>query len=310
MLIGTACGGMTMNTSAWTGLALAGAMLIAGVGGAKALDTSEVLVTQLKLNQTVSNVAVAIPVDVYLFAEFGLETPKIHIRATASLADLQQKFQQIIQQADLPKDNCKSYSPENPVVSVSNASLTYANGSANAHVEGSAVIWSCLQNPVPNSKVEWQMKKIGPIETNVPVVVTWPGDPIKAILGTQPFTIDLPVGVRRADDKSLAVDLGEAKADLGGQYADITKAILGILQVDINKVLNDAIHSALDPKALVADLPKDITDAGFVLESAQFTQAQSSLAVEAHASLTLTTDNAKATAKLLYDEIMSKVTTK
>ena len=284
---------------------------LAFMADANALETPEVHATQIKVNRTVSNVAITIPIDIYLAAEIGLEAPKIHLRAVANLGDLQNKVPQLVASAALPKDNCKSYSPKNAVVSISNSRLTYAGGPADFHVEGSAVIWECLQNPVPNTKVEWEIKNVGlGIKTKVPVVKTWPGNPIKSILGTQPFTIDLPITVRAADAKSIAVDVGEAKADLGGQYADITKDILDILKVDINKKLTDVIQAALDPKALAADLPEEMTSAGVVLESARFVEEQGELAVEAHASLTLTGENAKEIGKLLYDEISGNVVKK
>jgi hypothetical protein len=276
---------------------------------AAAVETPFVYAGKTTISKTVANVAIVIPVQIYVGADIGLQAPTIQVKAVADLGDLQRKISQLVAGANLPKNNCGSYSANNPVVSLTNTKLTFANGAAVFHTNGDVDVWDCRENPVPNSKVEWQMKGFGPLKTKVPVVSTWPGNPIKNKLGTQPFSIDIPVTLKRADGSTLAVDIGEAHADLGGQYSDITKDILRLVKVDVNQKLNDAIRNAVDPKALASQLPKDIVGTGIVLDDARFValDAGGTLGAEAHASLKLTGKNAEAIGKLLYDEIKKKV---
>jgi hypothetical protein len=297
-------------TKRWILTAAVFALAIAECAGeALAVETPVVYAGKTTVTKTVSNVPISIPIQIYLGADVGLKIPTILVKAVADLGDIQRKIPQFIAGANLPKDNCRSYSANNPVVSLTNTKLTFANGATVFHTNGDVDIWDCRENPVPNSKVEWQMKSIGPIKTKVPVVSTWPGNPIKNKLGTQPFSIDIPVTLKRADDSMLAVDIGDAHADLGGQYSDITKEILRLVKVDVNQKLNDAIRNAVDPKALASQLPKDIVGTGIVLDDAKFVvlDAGGTLGAEAHASLKLTGKNAEAIGKLLYDEIKKKV---
>jgi hypothetical protein len=287
-----------------------GLALQATAGSAIAIETPSVYAGKFSISKVVSNVAIVINGQIYLGADIGLGIPTILVKAVADLGDIQRKIPQLVAGANLPSNNCGSYSANNPVVALTNTNLTFSGGAAVFHTNGSVAMWDCRENPVPNSKVEWQIKDVGfGIKTKVPVVSTWPGNPIKNKLGTQPFSIDIPVTLRRADGSSLAVDIGEARADLGGQYSEITKTILNLIKVDVNQKLNDAIRNAVDPKALAAQLPKQIVESGIALEDAKFVSLDSggTLGAEAHASLKLTGKNAKAIAQLLYDEIKKKV---
>lgn len=292
------------------GAALGGALTLIPTMECIAIETPRVYAGAFTLPKTVGKVSITIPVQIYLAADIGLKTPTVLMKAVANLGDLQRKIPQLISGANLPSDNCGSYSANNPVVSLTNTRLTFSGAAALFHTDGSAAVWDCRENPVPNSKVEWELKKVGlGIKTKVPVVKTWPGSPIKNKLGTQPFSIDIPVTLRQANGAALAVDIGEARADLGGQYADITRAILNLVKVDVNQKLNEAIRNAVDPKALAAHLPKEITGAGIVLDEAKFVGLDSgeTLGAEARANLKLTGRNASAIAQLLYDEIKKKI---
>jgi hypothetical protein len=66
-----------------------------------------------------------------------------------------------------------------------------------------------------------------PAETKlIPHVHTWPGDPIKTILLTQPLEAALPSQISKRDDHSVGLDLSRPDIELGGQYAFITKGVL------------------------------------------------------------------------------------
>jgi hypothetical protein len=103
------------------------------------------------------------------------------------------------------------------------------------------------------------MKKIGPIKTKVPVVHTWPGDPIKTILATQPFEAALPFGISKRDDHTVGLDLSKPDIELKGQYASITKGVLQIAGINLNDKAYDALQKAIDPQKLVLTLPPDVS---------------------------------------------------
>ena len=93
-----------------------------------------------------------------------------------------------------------------------------------------------------------------------------------------------------------------------GQYVAITKSILNLIKLDVDQKLNDTLRNAIDPKALEAQLPKQITGAGVLLDEAKFVSVEpaGTLGAEVLASLKLTSKNTKAIAQLLYDEIKKK----
>src|ERR1700733_3908877 len=262
---------------------------------ALAFEIPEAFISNFSVTESASGVSVAVPGKIYLGADASISAaPTVRVHAVADLSDLQKKIPAIIATIPLPSNNCGSYSPKNAVVTLSTSRLVFANGEALFHTEGSAVIWECVQNPVPNSKVDICMKKIGPLKTKVPCVHTWPGNPIKTILGKQPFAIDLPLGIKVDGAGSIRLVPGEAKMTLSGQYVDITNAILNAFKVNLNAKLTDAIQKAIDPKKVTASIPKEFLDAGFAFQEAKFVTIDSpdDLGVDVRADVKVTKQTA------------------
>jgi len=276
---------------------------------AQAIEIPEAFVSDFSVSQAASGVPITIPGKVYLGADVSITSaPVVRVHAIADLTDLQRKIPAIVATIPLPSNNCGSFSPNNPVVTLSTSRLSYAGGEALFHTEGSAVIWECVQNPVPNSEIQWQMKRIGPIETKVPVPHTWPGNPIKTILGTQPFSIDAPFGLKVVSGGSVQLVPGDAKMNLSGQYVEITKGILDVFKVNINAKLNDAIQKTMDPKKITASVPKEFLDAGFSFQDAKFVSVDSAnLGLDLQADVKVTKQTAKEMARLLYEAIKNKL---
>jgi hypothetical protein len=154
------------------------------------------------------------------------------------------------------------------------------------------------------------MKNFGVMKTKVPCGFhTWPGNPIKTILGTQPFSIDAPFGIKVISGGNIQLVPGEAKMNLGGQYVDITKGILDTFKVDLNAKLNDAIQKAIDPKKITASVPKVLMDAGFSFQDAKFVSIDSptGLGLDINADIKVTSKTAKEAARLLYDARKKKL---
>jgi hypothetical protein len=214
----------------------------------------------------------------------------------------------IIAKVPLPTNNCGSYSANNPVASLSTERLSYSNGSAVFHAEGTVEIWDCRQNPTPNVEKAtcWTH---GWIKTKFPCLHTWPGSPIKNKLVSQPFAIDIPFGLRVVTaGGGVQLVPGQANLNLSGQYSNITKGFLDTFRINVSNILTNAIQKAIDPSKVTAEIPKDIAQAGVSFKRAEFvSDFRVNLGVDAVADVKLTTSAAKEGVRLLYEKIRSKL---
>ena len=227
------------------------------------------------------------PVNVSATTFVKIETieNKIYLRArvVGNLSDLQRKIGSIVDTFDLPRDNCKSYSPKNPVVSIPRKELTFRNGAALFSVGANVTVWACVENPIPNSKVEWEMCKIGPIKTKCrPRVVTWPGNPIKTHVGAQNIDADLPIFLVKNNDHAVGVQFSKPDIDLGdcSWFACVAKGVLQIGGVDVNQKAYDALQRAIDPEKLRLAIPDELERFNPSVVSARFFEDDGSLAAE------------------------------
>jgi hypothetical protein len=251
-----------------------------GIGHAQQA-TDEVLVGPIDYEQDVESVPVTLTAMSYFKIKTEANQINVRARIVGDLGDLQKKIGSIVDKFGLPRDNCRSYSANNPVVSIPRKELLYRNGEAIFSIGGTVAVWDCRENPVPNSKVEWQIKDVGfGIKTKVPVIKTWPGNPIKNRLGSQSFDADLPLSIVKKDDSTLELQLGRPDINLKGQYAFITKGILSIAGININDKAMDALRKAIDPEKLRVSLPEDFLKFNPAIESARFLNVGGNLAIE------------------------------
>jgi hypothetical protein len=281
---------------------------IASCSASHAFETKEFFVSDFSVTKSASGVPVEFAGKIYISADVNVTSlPIVHLHATVDLGDLQRKIPTIVGTVKLPSANCGSYSANNPVVSLSNSHLSLSNNEAVFHTDGSVAIWDCRENPIPCSEIQWQLKDVGlGIKTKIPVPHTWScNPPIKNKIATQPFSIDMPFGIKTVTGGAVQLLPGEAKADISGQYVAITKAFIELFKVDLNAKLNDAIKSSLDPSTLTAQIPKEFLEAGLSFQDAKFVTVASDgdLGLDVRADLALTTDTAKEMARLLYEEI-------
>jgi hypothetical protein len=117
-------------------------------------------------------------------------------------------------------------------------------------------------------------------KTKVPVVVTWPGNPIKTILATQPFDANLPVSLVKNNDHAVGLEFSKPDIELKGQYAFITKGVLNIAGVDINQKAYDALQKAIDPSKLAMVVPDDIQKYNPIIENARLFNNSGHLSAE------------------------------
>jgi hypothetical protein len=115
------------------------------------------------------------------------QTTTIDLRVLIDLSPLQTNSQGLL---NVPDDNCRNYSASNFVLSIAEASLNADGNRLTLNASGKFDRWACVENPVPGTKVEWQIKDVGlGIKTKIPVVVTSPGSPIKTVLGSGNFAL-------------------------------------------------------------------------------------------------------------------------
>lgn len=245
-------------------------MFILTWGRVAAQSPEEVVIGPIDYFQDVNGIKVDITAKTYLKLTTADNNVNMHIRVFGDLFDLQRKIGSIVDTFNLPKNNCGSYSPKNAVVDIPRKELRANQEGATFSLGGTVVMWECAQNPVPNSKVEWEVKNIGlGIKTKVPVVHTWPGNPIKTILATQPFDADLPINLVKNNDHAVGLQFSKPDIELKGQYAFITKGILNIAGVDVNQKASDALQKAIDPSKLLLTIPNELTKYSPVVESAR-----------------------------------------
>ena len=185
----------------------------------------------------------------------------------ADLANLQKQITSVVnvKTLNLPTNNCAHYKLDNPVVALSGTSLVYANGDAALNLAGTVTIWTCLQNPIPNSKLTWVLKHYWWGSTNVPIIVTWPGDPIKTIIGTQPFTAQLLLSPVVVNTTTVGLQLDSASVNLQGQYVSITNGVLNICGINVNMAVYNILKKVISTTTFTP--PKSITVQGVGLSN-------------------------------------------
>jgi hypothetical protein len=266
---------------------VAAAGLLVAISGnhASAIEPDDFLVGPIEYQQDVNGVAVTIVARTY----FKIQTieNKLYLKAQVigDLGDLQRKIGPIVDSFKLPWENCRSYSANNPVVDIPRKELPFRDGSAVFSVGGKVTMWQCLENPVPNSKVEWRLRDLGfGIKTKVPVVVTWPGSPIKTILVTQPFDADLPITLVRNNEATVSLVVGRPDIELKGPLAFIAKGVLNIAGIDVNQKAADALRKAIDPEKLRLTIPEQFQEFNPKIDSARFVDYEGKLAIEMNLS--------------------------
>jgi hypothetical protein len=126
------------------------------------------------------------------------------------LSDLQSKIGSIIDKQDLPRNNCGSYSANNPVVTIDRKRLDLAGTAAVVTIGGEVDVWDCRENPS-------NVQRSSGFGTSSPTVRWWDcNPPFKNKLLTQPITLTIPVLLEKASETSVRVSLQKPNVELGG----------------------------------------------------------------------------------------------
>ena len=231
---------------------------------------NEVVLGPVHVPYVVQGVTVVPKVTSYLSVSTSPAAISIKARTYVDLRDLQAKIGSIIDTQPLPRDNCRSYSANNPVVTIHTKQLLLAGDAAAIRVAGDVDVWDCRENPIPNSKVEW--RNDGPFGLSIPHIVTWPGSPIKNRLLQQPVSASLGAKLTVPSDTSLGPVMLQPQVDLGGQpgLVAVRDLVLNLFRVDVNALAERALRSAIDPNKLVVALPAEVQQMNLKITKASF----------------------------------------
>lgn len=205
----------------------------------------------------------------------------LNARVESDLRDLQNKFGTLIDTVPLPRDNCRSFSGNNPVVSLPSKQMVPDGDAARIKLSGEVKMWDCRENPIPETY--WDPTGCtGTIPIiNKKVVFGCPktrkGSPFKTVLITQPFDFSVPVFLRKTGDRTAALVIGDPSVNLGGQLAFITKGVLNIAGVDLNAEAKKAIDGAIDPSSLTTSIPSEYAELNPVVQSARLGEKNGAL---------------------------------
>ena len=224
------------------------------IAGAPSWCSGKTALYTTNITEHLSNVAVNFPVNVYVNP--NSKPPEACVQVVLDAAGgLQQQIGAIAATFGFPTNNCASYKPDNPVGSLSTVTLGVEplDSEAVLTLAGKVTVWTCLQNPIPNTTTKWRFKTVLGIKSWWPVVVTSPGSPIKTVLLTQPFTAQLFLAPQvtlkttgASPTLNIGLDLASVKMVLGGQYSFITNEVLSIAGVNVSTVAYDTLKELID----------------------------------------------------------------
>jgi hypothetical protein len=267
-------------------------LLILGLpcGAEMSPTATEVQVGPVDVTQDIQGVAIIIPVTSFVAVQTAPTGITVSLRSFGNLADLQGKIGSIIDTLPLPKDNCHSYSGNNPVVSIYTKRLSLEGSSAVLTVSGDVDLWDCRENPIPNSKLEWVDESWLGVKVRRPKVVTWPGDPIKNKLLTQPVTARLPASLAIQSETAVQLAMESPQVDLGGQpaLAAARDSLLNLFRINVNALAERALRSAVDPAKLSVAIPEELRKLNPKITKAEFVNI-GALGVEFDAQAVVTT---------------------
>jgi hypothetical protein len=196
-----------------------------------------------------------------------------------NLSDLKAKFRDLISTIPLPVNNCQNFSSNNRVARISSEGLRLEEDQAVLTLQGDVEVWDCRQNPVPNTKVEWEHKDLGlGLKTQVPVVRTSPGIPIQNKLANGPFEVILPVILLHSEAK-LEIKTGNPEIKLGGRYVTSNDKTLTIAGVNMNEEINKIFGIIIDPNDFKKELPPEILKLDLKIARTYFKKERDTLGI-------------------------------
>jgi hypothetical protein len=219
----------------------------------------EVLVGPISYVQTVQAVSLTARASVFLALQQDPDQFRVRARIVADLSDLQRKIGSLVDAIPLPTDNCAHFGPDNLVARIWGKEISVDGSEAVLTLHGDVDVWTCLKNPVPCTRVDWDERHVLGATIRLPRPVAYDcNPPIKNRNINQPFTATLPFRLTVVDPQTISVALGAPHVDLGGTLSGVTGGILRIAGVDISARAKEVLDRAINPDSLKASLPAEL----------------------------------------------------
>ena len=251
---------------------------------------NEVLIETRSIEQVVQGVPLTAPIHIFLSLHPAGSRIRVQARVVGDLSDLQNKIGPLIDTIPLPTDNCSHFGIDNFVAKIWGKQITVGNNGATLKLNGDVEVWTCVKNPIPCSRLEWEERNVFGATIRIPRTVFFDcNPPIKNRNATQPFEAALPFSVEVVTPQSYGLKLGQPSIDLGGPLGGVTEGILKIAGVDINAEAKKALDRAINPGSLTQTLPDFLIPYNPALTKAELLSNSGALALtlEAEAILTL-----------------------
>lgn len=180
---------------------------------------------------------------------------------------VQDTAQAVVKALFAPNNDCAG---TNIVVTPESSSLMAdESGSAMLSLKMSFAVWACIQNSVPDTKVVYELRQLGPFTTKVPVITTSPGLPIRTKLAQGAniscnISFSLVVSPHEITVKAATKDL-ENNAALASYPSGATGFSQSVVQP-----IAENFRQLLDPNAVLKTArhdqsPIEFTEASFSL---------------------------------------------
>ncbi len=232
--------------------------------------SAQLAVGPVPYQETVDGIPVTINVLSVITVQAMPDNLAVTAKIDGDLFDLQQKIGAIGDTFNWPNNNCANAGADdrpNLVASVASKSLTAQGDQAMLVFGGQVDGWTCVAKA--KSEFLWEMKKVGPIKTKLPVRRTVTNTE-KSKITSEPFQASMPISFVKQGDTSVAVRLGQPTVTPEGQYVSVTNGVLKIVDVDISQKVAHALHSALDPDKLKTTIPSELEKLNMTVQSAGF----------------------------------------
>jgi len=232
--------------------------------------SAQLAVGPVPYQQSVDGVPVTVNVLSLITVQAMPDSLAVTAKVEGDLFDLQQKIGAIGDTFNWPNNNCANSGADdrpNLVVSVTSKSLTAQGDQAMLVLGGQVDAWTCMAKA--KSEVQWQMKKVGPVKTKLPVTHSWTNY-VRSKITSEPFQASIPFNLVKQGDKSIAVQLGQPIVKPEGEYVSVTNGVLKIVNVDITQKAANAFQRALDPAKLKTTIPSELEKLNMTVQSADF----------------------------------------
>jgi hypothetical protein len=199
---------------------------------------------------------VDVPVKRSIRSVLEKNTSLLKVSIVLDFSGLRQKLPAVLS-TFFPTNNCAQYGGRNLVMPLTHSELRAGNDSVVLAFAGRVETWICIENPVPNSTVEWEVQSVGPVKTKVPVVRTSPGAPIRTKVDAQEFSVSYFLSTQ-AEGSKIKVRVNQSGPNgnannLTNTGVDVAEQVRAVVQQLIDLELSSVLPPAYGGIELTID---------------------------------------------------------